>query len=212
MVYMGKERACSVPCVHITDRLDGFAEIKAPDCPAVIWQRALDPAVQNWLDQLSTVHLPKARVIIRPDDIRQTVEEICDASGTPDCPQRQRWIEDVVGLTGTFVALTSAPYLRLRLDVVTTNACKKFHIDYLTARMICTYRGRGTQYGYAHEGAAPEEIFHVPTGAPLLMRGRHWPNTPTSTLKHRSPPIEGTGETRLVLVFDPVDQLPQEKP
>lgn len=88
MVYMGKERACSVPCVHITDRLDGFAEIKAPDCPAVIWQRALDPAVQNWLDQLSTAHLPKARVIIRPDDIRPTVEEVCDASGTPGLPAK----------------------------------------------------------------------------------------------------------------------------
>lgn len=210
MVYMGKERACSAPCVHNTNCVEGFAEIKAPDCPAVIWQRTLDPALQNWLDQLSVAQLPKARVIIDPENISETLEEVCDGAGTPDCLERQMWMDDVIGLAGSFVALASARYLRLRLDVVTTNACKKFHIDYLSARMVCTYRGRGTQYGYAHEGAVPQEIFHVPTGAPLLMRGKHWPNTPSSILMHRSPPIEGTGETRLVMVFDPIDELPQE--
>ncbi|MEW7008160.1 DUF1826 domain-containing protein [Lentilitoribacter sp. EG35] len=30
------------------------------------------------------------------------------------------------------------------------------------------------------------------------------PETPTSGLLHRSPPIDGTGETRLLLVLDPV--------
>lgn len=44
----------------------------------------------------------------------------------------------------------------------------------------------------------------VATGSPLLLRGTRWPAQPASGLLHRSPPIEGTGETRLVLVLDPV--------
>ena len=33
---------------------------------------------------------------------------------------------------------------------------------------------------------------------------------PITGLLHRSPPIEGTGETRLVLVLDPIDDLDEE--
>ncbi|ESQ13779.1 MAG: hypothetical protein N838_33160, partial [Thiohalocapsa sp. PB-PSB1] len=45
----------------------------------------------------------------------------------------------------------------------------------------------------------------VPTGAPILLRGTLWPEQPKSGLLHRSPPIEGSGETRLLLVLDPMD-------
>jgi len=100
-----------------------------------------------------------------------------------------------------------APYLRLRVDVVATNACRRFHVDVLTARLICTYRGTGTQYGVSKGGAEPTDIFTVPTGSPIVLRGKLWPEHPSSGLQHRSPPIEGTGETRLVLVLDPVHDL-----
>lgn len=97
-----------------------------------------------------------------------------------------------------------APFLRLRLDRVTTNACHKFHKDAVRARLICTYRGTGTQYRVSPDGAEPRRVYTVPTGAPVLLRGTLWPQHPASNLLHRSPPIEATGETRLVLVLDPV--------
>jgi hypothetical protein len=103
-----------------------------------------------------------------------------------------------------------AKYLRLRLDVVTTNACRKFHIDAVTARLVCTYRGPGTQYGISNDGAEPRHILTAPTGAPILLRGTRWPERPCSVLLHRSPPIEGTGKTRAVLVLDPVDNPEDE--
>ena len=74
----------------------------------------------------------------------------------------------------------------------------------MTARLICTYRGPGTQYCISHDHTDPKRFFTVPTGAPILLRGSRWPQRPASGLLHRSPPIEGTGETRLVLVLDPV--------
>ncbi|WP_306043585.1 DUF1826 domain-containing protein [Mameliella sp. MMSF_3455] len=45
--------------------------------------------------------------------------------------------------------------------------------------------------------------------APIVLRGTHWPEKPLSGLLHRSPPIEGTGRVRFVLVLDPVDDPAQ---
>lgn len=123
----------------------------------------------------------------------------------PAGPERNRLIDDIAALADIFAEIMRARWLRLRLDVVTTNACRRFHIDAVTARLVCTYRGTGTQYGISADGAEPSRIFTVPTGAPILLRGTLWPERPRSGLLHRSPPIEGSGETRLVLVLDPVD-------
>ncbi|MEO1549526.1 MAG: DUF1826 domain-containing protein, partial [Pseudomonadota bacterium] len=62
----------------------------------------------------------------------------------------------------------------------------------------------GTQYGISVDGTEPARVFTVQTGAPILLRGTEWPEEPKSGLLHRSPPIEGSGETRLVLVLDPI--------
>ena len=190
--------------VGVADTAEGLSAIHRPGCAAAIWRRHPLPDFQFWIDALEPEQLPKARVIRRPENLRETVVQICDASGTPDCRERERLVDDVAALADIFVGLTPAPHLRLRFDVITTNACRKFHIDAVTARLVCTYRGTGTQYGIATDGAEPRRVFTVPTGAPILLRGTLWPEHPRSGLMHRSPPIEGTGETRLVLVLDPV--------
>ncbi len=190
--------------VAVADTAEDLSAIHRPGCAAAIWRRPPLPGFQSWIDALAPERLPKARVILRPENLRETVIHICDASGTPDCRERERLVDDVSALADIFVDLIPAPYLRLRFDVITTNACRKFHIDAVTARLICTYRGTGTQYGISTDGAEPRHVYTVPTGVPILLRGTLWPEGPKSGLLHRSPPIEGTGETRLVLVLDPV--------
>ncbi|MGY6411964.1 MAG: DUF1826 domain-containing protein, partial [Alkalilacustris sp.] len=74
----------------------------------------------------------------------------------------------------------------------------------VTARLLCTYRGTGTQLGIAPDGRDPDPIHTAPTGAVLILRGTLWPTDPSANLHHRSPPIAGTGETRLLLVLDPI--------
>ena len=63
------------------------------------------------------------------------------------------------------------------------------------------------QYGISTDGREPKRIFTVPTGAPILLRGTKWPEPPHSGLLHRSPPIEGSGLTRLVLVLVKEEEL-----
>ena len=193
--------------VSVADTPEGLSAIQNPGCAAAIWRRHPLPSFQTWIDALEPERLPKARVILRPESVRETVDAICEASGTPDCRERERLVDDAAALADIFGGLTPAPYLRLRFDVVTTNACRKFHIDAVTARLVCTYRGTGTQYGISTDGAEPRRVFTVPTGAPILLRGTLWPERPKSGLRHRSPPIDGTGETRLVLVLDLISDM-----
>lgn len=196
--------------VGVADTPEGLSALHRPGCAAAIWRRQPLPAFQSWIDALDPELLPKARVILRPDAVRDAASRVCDASGTPAGPERDRLVDDIAALADIFAGLMKARWLRLRLDVVTTNACRRFHIDAVTARLVCTYRGIGTQYGLSTDGAAPRRVFTVPTGAPILLRGTLWPERPRAGLLHRSPPIEGTGETRHMLVLDPVDE-PEEK-
>lgn len=114
-------------------------------------------------------------------------------------------IDDIAALSHIFSHVMDASYLRVRLDVVTTNACRKFHVDAVTTRLICTYRGPGTQYGSASDGQEPRHIFTVPTCAPVMLRGSLAPGHSSPQILHRSPPIDGTAMSRLVLVLDPVE-------
>ena len=196
--------------VSVADTPEGLSAIRTPGCAAAIWRRQPLPGFQTWIDALEPGRLPKARVILRPETAREEASRICEASGTPACDERERLVDDVAALADIFAGLTPAPYLRLRFDVTTTNACRKFHIDAVTARLICTYRGTGTQYGISTDGAEPRRVFTLPTGSPIVLRGTLWPERPTSGLLHRSPPIEGTGETRLVLVLDAISDRDDE--
>ena len=196
--------------VGVARTIQDMAVIRDPGCAVALCQRQPDRNVLEWLERLDSGSLPKARVILPPDRISEALEQICDISKTPDCEERKRLIDDVTKLAKVFADLMKTAHLRLRFDVVTTNSCKKFHIDRITARLLCTYRGTGTQYGFSVDGAEPDHILTVPTGSPIALRGSLWPETPKSGILHRSPPIEGTGEYRSVLVLDPIFELEKD--
>ncbi|MEL6596942.1 MAG: DUF1826 domain-containing protein [Pseudomonadota bacterium] len=178
--------------------------LRQPGCAAAVWRRQMPSDVQTWLDDLPPDVLPRGRVTLPRQSVSEAVEHLCDMSGLPVAPQRNWLHQDIVLLANTFADLTQAMVLRLRLDAITTNACRRFHKDAVTSRLVCTYRGTGTQYGQSDGESDPAHIVTVPTGAPILLRGTLWPEIPASGLLHRSPPIEGTGEVRLVLVLDPI--------
>ncbi|MDX8354916.1 DUF1826 domain-containing protein [Cognatiyoonia sp. IB215182] len=190
--------------VAIADRPENLQDFLEPSCAAAIWRRQLAPDFQAWINGLDPANLPQGRIILQPEAVGAAVTELCEIAQTPAGPERDQLIADIDVLAEIFAALMQARYLRLRLQPVTSNACRRFHIDAITARLVCTYRGAGTQYGISSDGQDPIRVFSVPTGAPILLRGTLWPENPPSGLLHRSPPIEGTGETRLVLVLDAV--------
>lgn len=190
--------------VTFTETPEGLSVIRRPSCAAAIWNRRPLESFQSWIDALDPAQLPAARIVLRPEAVRIALTETCHAVGTPRGVERNRLVDDIAALSAIFADLMQVKWLQLRLEVVTTNACRKFHVDAVTTRLVCTYRGTGTQYGQAEQGAEPSQIHTVPTGAPMLLRGTLRPEYPRTGLLHRSPPIAGTGETRLLLVLDPI--------
>lgn len=185
----------------------GLQYFRDPACAAALWDRTLPAEVTTWLAALDPAKLPDGRVIVQRYEVRQTVAQLCEIAQMPEEPQRAWLIDEIDMLAQRFAHLMNAPYLRMRLQTVTTNSCRRFHLDAITGRLVCTYRGTGTQYGISVNGEDPEQVFTTPTGTPILLRGSLWPTKTETGLLHRSPPIEGTGEIRLVLVLDPIFDL-----
>jgi len=197
--------------VSTVDTADGLSAFCAPQSAAVVWQREMPQDVASWIDALDPAQLPSGRVVLPPNTVSSIVAHLCDMAETPSGASRDWLVADITMLADHFARVMQTRFLRLRLDVVTTNACRRFHCDAITGRLVCTYRGTGTQYGTSVDHADPASIQTVQRGAPILLRGSLWPPRPNAGLLHRSPPIEGTGETRLVLVLDPVDDPDEEQ-
>ena len=210
VVARNVEPSAAFAGLTVCDTQDGLTAFLEADCAAALWQRGVPTPVSTWLGGLDVDALPRGRSIVPLADIRAAAAQLCDEVSLAAGPHRDWLINDIGVLADHFGALMGARFLRLRLDAVSTNACRRFHIDAITARLVCTYRGTGTQVGVGVGGADPAQIATIPTGSPILLRGSRWPADPAPGLLHRSPPIEGTGETRLVLVLDPVTDPDEE--
>ena len=190
--------------VPINDSIEGLNAVKQPLVPAAIWRRTPLSKFQTWIDSLPDKELPSARIALPLDAIQRALMEVMQISGMPACVQREMLIDDIAALANVFAEINQTKFLRLRLQAITGNACSKFHIDAVTTRLVCTYRGPGTQYCFSADGTNSSNIFDVPTSSPIVMRGTLWPTKERSGFLHRSPPIEGSGKTRLLLVLDPI--------
>lgn len=174
---------------------------------AVLWQRDPLPAFQDWIDGLPQDRLPSVRSLVAVGAVENCVKAACCNAGTPDCQMRDMLAGDIAALAVIMSELTHSPLLHLRLDVVTGDACRRFHVDNMVVRMLCTYRGAGTQFAVQGMEHCPHQ---AETGSVAMLRGTRWPGSEPTSLLHRSPPIAGTGQTRLLLVIDPaVAERPQ---
>ena len=191
--------------VAFVDEIDGLACLFDGNTAGVIWRRRMQERVQSWLDALPVDQLPTGRIVLPVSQVRSAVTELMNISEMPDCAERQLLLDDICLLAHEFDELFAPTYLRLRFDVVTTNKCPKFHIDHVAARLLCTYRGVGTEYSFLDDQKRPAEIFTTPNCAAIVLRGAKWPTDRANNLVHRSPEINDVNETRLLFVIDPVD-------
>jgi hypothetical protein len=181
-------------------------EIWSPGCAAAIWRRTLDQSFQEWIDALSPDKLPEARIVaLRADRVEEVIGAVCKSHGIAEDPCGKMLAADIAALAALFARVMDTEMVRLRLDAVSDDACTKFHLDQVPARMLCTYRGRGTEYGRARAGEVPRSIYELATGSVGLFRQQLWPSSELSGIAHRSPSISELGETRLLLAIDPVD-------
>ncbi|MDJ0978542.1 MAG: DUF1826 domain-containing protein [Erythrobacter sp.] len=177
--------------------------IRDEACNLAIWERSGAPA----FDTLLASPLDDVRFAATLSELGARLTAQLGAAGYPATPARAALIADIAALAERYAAVMEIDAVSVRLAIVTTNSCRKFHADYVKARLITTYVGTGTQWLDAEDAARvarDEEPHHIRTlkaGDVGLFKGRMWTTHPAI---HRSPPIADTGEKRLLLVLDPV--------
>ncbi len=188
-----------------------LGDIARPGVELAAWQRGADPAWASWLATLPADALPVCRLEVAPDETVPALHGHFDAEGIPAGVPRDALVADMAGLVTRFATLAHTRTVRLRLDAVSGDACRRWHRDCVPLRLICTYRGPGTQWVppawgdavIAQPDADTAQALSFEAGDVALFKGCGWPGQAhDGGIVHRSPRIAGTGTSRLVLVLD----------
>lgn len=175
-----------------------------------ILRRRLDPAVAAVLDDLAPENLPDLRT---EGPVGQICEELrlgLEETGFGPDWLAAWFLEDVRTLAGLYRRVSGADEIVLRVEAIGTDACRRFHADNVRLRLVTTYRGPGTQWLSPRRFPRLPEDGRVPAaairqfgrGTVAVLRGSRNATPGRPGLLHRSPPISGTGVTRLFLAID----------
>lgn len=182
-----------------------LAKITDDGCNLAVWER---PAPAG-IDTLDLGTLEPLRFAAPLSEFEARLDSRCQGAGYTPATARTALVRDVANLADHYAAIMQLDKVQVRLEVVTTDSCRKFHADYVKARLITTYIGTGTQWiegadvARIAKGAEPSRINTLEPGDVGLFKGKMWSENPAI---HRSPPIEGTNAMRLLLVLDPAQE------
>ncbi len=187
------------------ERPDILTAIRAPDCNLAIWHRA--PLAD--FAALTTGTPTDLRFETTPGDVHDALLAALAEHGFAAPALHPLLAADVSVIAGLYCAALDLARFELRLEVVRTDSCRKFHADYVTARLITTYAGEGTDWldqadaARVAAGQEPRRINRLNAFDVGLFKGKLATETPAI---HRSPPIAATGGARLLLVLNPVSR------
>jgi hypothetical protein len=176
--------------------------VTRPGQAGAIWQRQREAVLAAWIDGLAPESLPQVRCYCTTMRARDVAQRACEMAHLSAGPARAMFCDDIGALAALFGQVMGSAALHLRLEVVRDDACCKFHLDHVPARLLCSYRGMGTEYGLLRAQGDPQPVWRMGTGDVGIFRGALWTGEERSGVVHRSPPIAGWGVTRLLLVLD----------
>jgi hypothetical protein len=202
----------SVPHVAAGDDPVCLAAIADPAINLAIWRRPMAPALAMDTRRLLAEAAGDVRLTTAPAALADGLSGAVAAAGWPAAPAL---VADVAELARVAAPLMQTAALDVRLEIITGDACRKFHADYVPLRLITSYAGPGSQWLSNEDAAALADgtaidqldVRQLLAGEVALFKGRLRTDTP---IIHRSPPIAGSGQKRLVLVINPAP--PEDQP
>lgn len=197
------EPRASARDVLVSEDPEILKDIALPGVAAAIWRRKMAPQFQAWINGLAFEDLPRTRTVVPFHLAEAAVLSACEIAGLAPCAERDTLASDIDALAMMAGRILGARYVRLRLEAAMSVTCPKFHLDNVPARLLCTYRGSGTEYVSETGLEDPRRYRQVPTGAVGLFRGGQWPSEERCGLLHRSPMAAEGEHARLLLVIDP---------
>ena len=198
----------TIDVIHTVAARDELSAILEPATELVIWERSLPAHFCAWLEKLAPSQLPKLRVLVCPTNLRRVMEQHLDACGMATGDMRGLLISDIEGLILTYASITESSLVDVRLERISHNACWRFHRDVVEARLLTTYRGLTTEWVQpknAERALSEQERFDGPIEKLAPNEVAIFKGSSAGSgrgIVHRSPPIEGTGCTRLLLCLN----------
>lgn len=178
--------------------------------PVSIVKRAIQPHIQACIESLDPSKFHNLRLAGSRKTIGKAISRALDAQ--PGIPVvLSDWLKaDIDNLMRLYSHFTSSTNYLLRLEAIRDDACRRFHADNVSYRLVTTYHGPGTEWispknsslvenGQPH---CPDIVRKLETGWIAIMRGRKNANNQAPALLHRSPAIEDRGLHRLFLSID----------
>lgn len=166
-------------------------------------------------DETELVHLPRpappvaakalARLRLVPDEAFFRADIRANPACAVDCAAsafglsgaaRDTVRDDIAILVDAIGHAAPHVPLRLRMECVGDDACRRLHQDRTGWRLIVTYRGEGTHWFFPETNEAGE----VAAWDILLLRGKRGDQVPR--VLHKSPPMPDGRPPRLVFVLD----------
>ncbi len=185
--------------------------IREEDCNLAIWRRPpladFTPLVEGTPSDL--------RFETTPAQVETALLAALGHNGFAGHALHALLAQDVARIAGLFCAALDLARFELRLEFVRTDSCRKFHADYVTARLITTYAGEGTDWldhadaARVAAGEEPRRINRMNAFDVGLFKGKLSTDRPAI---HRSPPIAATGGERLLLALNPAQRQFVDRP
>ncbi len=195
----------------------GLVEIFQPACQIVIAPRPQDHAITHYLESVSDRLGEGAHILL------ESGRRLPD-SMLPQGAGRDALLGDIALLAEVYGDLLGCPIVGIRLEILRRAMCPRFHVDHTGIRLVCTYRGPGTEWledacadrsrlGPASAGMPderngiirdPSGIHRAPPFAVALLKGTRWQGNVGGGVIHRSPAVGPADGPRAVLIMDAI--------
>jgi len=176
-----------------------------------VWQRRLPAHIEDFAHLLLSLDQPLAEartLLIGRDGEVPPLEGL--ASAYADLAGYDGFIADLHWLVGAYACLLDARSVGLRLRVLDSAMCPRFHVDHVPLRLITTFAGPASEW--LEEGAVdrrrlaqaavdPAAIRQLACGDVALLKGEKWLGNEGAGLVHRSPSVD-KHTRRLILTLD----------
>ena len=188
--------------------LGGLDQIQSPNIDLVIWHRTLPNHFQNWLQCLTASNFPQIRILVAPYAVSSALGPMLDAFGLPISDMRDFLVNDISELVRAFSIISESELVDIRLEHIDHDSCWRFHTDVVDFRLLTTYIGPGTEWvnpRHAENAIIDQKKYSGPLeqlklAEVAIFKGKK--ASKTDGIVHRSPPIEDSGGSRLLLCLN----------
>jgi hypothetical protein len=217
-MLLNREVQSELVQTHYDYHMLGFAEIYQESVNLCIWQRQCDTPIIRYASELTKKKHWSLRSVVNLNELDHVVYSALPMLN--DEAGRLALSEDIGSVARLFADLFELSSVGIRLSVLDTTMCPRFHTDNVPCRLVTTYIGKGTEWlpeyavdrtklGHVSSGLKDSEsgvyltksdIQQLNAGDVALMKGTGW-NDYEAPITHRSPNIV-SDERRLVLTLD----------